>query len=223
MNVSDFETRLNESTKWDIGVAINRTNPVPLDSHSVFTSETDLDDYVDNSLIAYPGQIVSLIQTGSTKNYTLYADSAGTLHKQTIAASSGGTSSDVVFTIPTGYSATFTTDNLGDNSVILIHKDSSASAYATIDGNTYSTGDFIYLTSFADGSVSFRTGAGAEYSGTPTMATLYITAISGYVVAVAKRDITMATDTISIVMLASESLACGENVLVMEDLGDTAA
>ena len=39
----NFFDSLSKGAKWDVGVSINRTNPLPLDQYSVFESETALD------------------------------------------------------------------------------------------------------------------------------------------------------------------------------------
>ncbi len=54
----DFFSALTKGAKWDVGVSINRTNPLPLDQYSVFESETKLDEYIGGAF-AYPGQIVA--------------------------------------------------------------------------------------------------------------------------------------------------------------------
>lgn len=54
----DFFTALNKGAKWDVGVSINRTNPLPLDVNSVFDTKANLNAYVAGAF-AYPGQIVA--------------------------------------------------------------------------------------------------------------------------------------------------------------------
>lgn len=66
---SDFFDALAKGALWDVGVAINRTNPLPLDKFSVFESLGTVDDtgtdtalgYAMNSVIAYPGQIIAVV------------------------------------------------------------------------------------------------------------------------------------------------------------------
>ena len=66
---SDFFDALAKGALWDVGVAINRTNPLPLDKFSVFKSLGTVDDtgtdtalgYAMNSVIAYPGQIIAVV------------------------------------------------------------------------------------------------------------------------------------------------------------------
>jgi hypothetical protein len=66
----DFFTALTKGAKWDVGVSINRTNPLPLDQYSVFESEDKLDAYIAGAF-AYPGQIVAVIGENETTIYYL--------------------------------------------------------------------------------------------------------------------------------------------------------
>lgn len=74
----DFFTALNKGAKWDVGVSINRTNPLPLDVNSVFDTKDNLDAYVAGAF-AYPGQIVALVEESATTIY--YIDQAKTLQE----------------------------------------------------------------------------------------------------------------------------------------------
>lgn len=66
----DFFTALTNGAKWDVGVSINRTNPLPLDQYSVFKTETELDAYIGGAF-AYPGQIIALVDENATTIYYL--------------------------------------------------------------------------------------------------------------------------------------------------------
>lgn len=66
----DFFTALAKGAKWDVGVSINRTNPLPLDQYSVFDSETKLDAYIAGAF-SYPGQIIALVGENATTIYYL--------------------------------------------------------------------------------------------------------------------------------------------------------
>lgn len=66
----DFFTALANGAKWDVGVSINRTNPLPLDQYSVFDSETKLDAYIAGAF-SYPGQIIALVDENATTIYYL--------------------------------------------------------------------------------------------------------------------------------------------------------
>ena len=61
MTREEFFNKLNNGAKWDVGVAINRTNPVPLDANSVFESLDALTTYATTNALAYPGQVVSVL------------------------------------------------------------------------------------------------------------------------------------------------------------------
>ena len=74
----DFFTALNKGAKWDVGVSINRTNPLPLDVNSVFDTKANLNAYVAGAF-AYPGQIVALVEESATTIY--YIDQAKTLQE----------------------------------------------------------------------------------------------------------------------------------------------
>lgn len=74
----DFFTALNKGAKWDVGVSINRTNPLPLDVNSVFDTKANLNAYVAGAF-AYPGQIVALVEENATTIY--YIDQAKTLQE----------------------------------------------------------------------------------------------------------------------------------------------
>lgn len=74
----DFFTALNKGAKWDVGVSINRTNPLPLDVNSVFASKEALDTYVAGAF-AYPGQVVAVVEESATTIY--YIDQDKALHE----------------------------------------------------------------------------------------------------------------------------------------------
>lgn len=74
----DFFTALNKGAKWDVGVSINRTNPLPLDVNSVFATKANLNAYVAGAF-AYPGQIVALVEESATTIY--YIDQAKALQE----------------------------------------------------------------------------------------------------------------------------------------------
>lgn len=65
-----FFDSLTKGAKWDVGVSINRTNPLPLDQYSVFKTETELDNYIKGAF-SYPGQIVALVGESETVIYYL--------------------------------------------------------------------------------------------------------------------------------------------------------
>ena len=67
---NEFFNKLNQGAKWDIGVSINRTNPLPLDANSVFKSYEDLEAYC-NGVLAYVGQPVAVVEEDETTLYVL--------------------------------------------------------------------------------------------------------------------------------------------------------
>ena len=66
----NFFDSLTKGAKWDVGVSINRTNPLPLDQYSVFKTEAELDTYIGGAF-SYPGQIVALVGETETVIYYL--------------------------------------------------------------------------------------------------------------------------------------------------------
>lgn len=60
---------------WDVPVYMHRMNPIPLDSTSVFNSMEEAEEYM-SSPIAYPGQIVSVIDddTNTSTPYIVSPD-----------------------------------------------------------------------------------------------------------------------------------------------------
>ena len=70
-NIRDtfFENKANGAL-WDVAVSIKRGNPLPLDSNSVFQSYADLEIYAAG-VLAYPGQIVAVVNADSTGIYYL--------------------------------------------------------------------------------------------------------------------------------------------------------
>lgn len=74
----DFFTALNKGAKWDVGVSINRTNPLPLDVNSVFESKDALDTYASGAF-SYPGQVVAVVEATATTIY--YIDQNKAVHE----------------------------------------------------------------------------------------------------------------------------------------------
>lgn len=104
----DFFTALKKGAKWDVGVSINRTNPLPLDVNSVFDTKANLDAYVAGAF-AYPGQIVALVEESATTIY--YIDQAKALQE--------------VGKIP-----------LGDNKTITVAEDGTISLFGLAEAAT---------------------------------------------------------------------------------------
>ena len=80
MTRKEFFQKLNTSSKWDVGVSINRSNALPLDANSVFQSKEELDNYAAGNPSpgtlnnAYPGQIVAVVNSDSTVVYYIDQD-----------------------------------------------------------------------------------------------------------------------------------------------------
>lgn len=69
----DFFANKAVGALWDVAVSIKRGNPLPLDSNSVFASYEALEAYVAGPL-AYPGQVVAVVEENSTHIYYLNQD-----------------------------------------------------------------------------------------------------------------------------------------------------
>lgn len=72
-----FFQNKDAGAKWDVAVAINRNNPVPLDNSAVFKTKAEAEAYVAENPIAYPGQLLTVVGTDSTQVYKVNPD--GTL------------------------------------------------------------------------------------------------------------------------------------------------
>lgn len=72
----DFFANKAVGALWDVAVSIKRGNPLPLDSNSVFASYADLEAYATAKILAYPGQIVAVVNADSTGIYYLDQDLA---------------------------------------------------------------------------------------------------------------------------------------------------
>ena len=71
MSIRDdfFAAKLNGSL-WDVAVSIKRGNPLPLDADSIFDSYAALEAYAAD-VLAYPGQVVAVVNEDSTGIYYL--------------------------------------------------------------------------------------------------------------------------------------------------------
>lgn len=70
---NNFFTELAGASMWDVAVAINRGNALPLDRYSVFQSLEEVTAYINNpkGSIAYPGQILAVVGENATTVYYL--------------------------------------------------------------------------------------------------------------------------------------------------------
>lgn len=90
MKREEFFDKLNNGAKWDVGVAINRTNPVPLDANSVFESLDALTTYATTNALAYPGQVVSVLGESEIAAYLIKTTGEGALISKLAASSASG-------------------------------------------------------------------------------------------------------------------------------------
>lgn len=65
-----FEELLSGAT-WSAGVAFKRSNPLPLDRYSVFQSYNEALEYATENAVAYPGQVVAVVD-GEPLTATVY-------------------------------------------------------------------------------------------------------------------------------------------------------
>mgnify|MGYP004616044465 CR=1 FL=1 len=101
MTREEFFEKLNNGAKWDVGVAINRTNPVPLDANSVFESLDALTTYATTNALAYPGQVVSVLGMEEIAAYLIKTTGEGALISKLAASSTSGDIADDVAKLQT--------------------------------------------------------------------------------------------------------------------------
>lgn len=65
-NIDFKDTNMKSFSQW-----FNRVNPTPLDKSSVFNSLAEAEEYASSSVIAYPGQIVSVVTEDDVKVYKI--------------------------------------------------------------------------------------------------------------------------------------------------------
>lgn len=73
MTREEFFNKLEAGAKWDVGVSIARTNPLPLDANEIFKSVADMEAYIKTNALAYPGQIVVVLGATETAAYLVNA------------------------------------------------------------------------------------------------------------------------------------------------------
>lgn len=71
----DFFAAKAQGSLWDVAVSIKRGNPLPLDADSIFDSYAALEAYAAD-VLAYPGQLVAVVNADSTGIYYLDQDLA---------------------------------------------------------------------------------------------------------------------------------------------------
>ena len=96
MTREEFFAALAGGARWDVGVSINRTNPLPLDANSIFETLTDAENYAKTNVLAYPGQIITVVDTATVTAYVIAATGAsGTLNKLASTTVSGDVTADI--------------------------------------------------------------------------------------------------------------------------------
>ena len=90
MTRDEFFTALQNGAKWDIGVSINRTNPVPIDSKSVFQTYELLETYAETDPTAHPGQIVAVVGVSEVSAYLINSTGSGAVIQKLAASSASG-------------------------------------------------------------------------------------------------------------------------------------
>ena len=66
----EFFNKKANASLWDVAVSIKRGNPLPLDADSIFESYAALETYAAD-VLAYPGQLVAVVEEDSTGIYYL--------------------------------------------------------------------------------------------------------------------------------------------------------
>lgn len=95
MTRDEFFAKKSKGALWDVGVSINRTNPLPLDKNAVFESEEALDSYI-SGVLSYPGQPVAVVTANETKFYILGYDDKGALTKQEVGKPTKGDGASII-------------------------------------------------------------------------------------------------------------------------------
>ena len=90
MTRDEFFNKLRTGAKWDVGVAIARTNPVPLDANEIFDSVSAMETYIKTNALAYPGQIVVVLGTASTNAYLVKTVGASGTYVELASTSTTG-------------------------------------------------------------------------------------------------------------------------------------
>lgn len=82
---------------WDVGVSINRTNPLPLDKNAVFASYDEALTYA-KGVLSYPGQFIAVVAEDSTVTgyiITVAGGDGATLQKLAAQTSTGDVVADL--------------------------------------------------------------------------------------------------------------------------------
>lgn len=82
---------------WDVGVSINRTNPLPLDKNAVFASLEEAQTYAQG-VLAYPGQFIAVVaEDNSVTGYiiTVAGGAGAKLQMLAVTTASGDVGKDL--------------------------------------------------------------------------------------------------------------------------------
>ena len=82
---------------WDVGVSINRTNPLPLDKNAVFASYDEALTYAQG-VLSYPGQFIAVVaEDGSVTGYiiTVAGGAGATMQKLAAQTATGDVVADL--------------------------------------------------------------------------------------------------------------------------------
>lgn len=95
MTREEFFKALQGGAKWDVGVSIARTNPLPLDANEIFESVDALDSYIKTNALAYPGQVVVVLGTDKVEVCVVTSvGEHGTYKELAVSSSQGGADID---------------------------------------------------------------------------------------------------------------------------------
>ena len=95
MTREEFFAAKCKGALWDVGVSINRTNPLPLDKNAVFESYDKALEYAQG-VLAYPGQFIAVVGETEVVGYLITTAGTGaTLVKLAQTSASGDLASDV--------------------------------------------------------------------------------------------------------------------------------
>ena len=90
MTREEFFAAKNKGALWDVGVSINRTNPLPLDKNAVFDTYENALTYA-KGVLAYPGQFIAVVGEDAVTGYliTVAGGEGATLVKLAQTSDSG--------------------------------------------------------------------------------------------------------------------------------------
>ncbi len=88
MTVTEFFTKLNSGATWSAGVSFKRAAALPLERYAVHASYADAETYATTNAVAYPGQILAVVEETGTSVY--YIDQNMTLQPVGVIPSGDG-------------------------------------------------------------------------------------------------------------------------------------